>query len=136
MQLPYPNVRTPHLHPLPFRKGERRKIADAGEREGRPSSSRAFECGSLYASRFVEAGPEIARHVKLNSHLSEAIAIVTDTRALPYQDVECFNQARLVRITPGRLTIWLYPLGMLNPQIVMNLFPQVCVRMELGKHDQ
>ena len=21
MQLPYPNVRTPHLHPLPFRKG-------------------------------------------------------------------------------------------------------------------
>jgi hypothetical protein len=21
MQLPYPNVRTPHLHPLPFHKG-------------------------------------------------------------------------------------------------------------------
>jgi len=48
---------------------ERRKIADAGERGGRPSSSRAFECGSLYASRVVEAGPEIARHVMIKQLL-------------------------------------------------------------------
>ena len=26
MQLPYPNVRTPHLHPLPFRKGRGEKL--------------------------------------------------------------------------------------------------------------
>jgi hypothetical protein len=68
--------------------------------------------------------------------LLKPIAIVRDTRALPYQDIECFHQARLVRITHGRLAIWLDPLGMLDPQVVVNLFPQLCVRMELVKHDQ
>ncbi|HVH90878.1 MAG TPA: hypothetical protein VM783_05750, partial [Candidatus Acidoferrum sp.] len=54
---------------------------------------------------------------------------------LPYQNIECFHQARLVRITHGRLAIWLYPLGMLNPQILVNLFPEVCVCMDLVNHD-
>jgi hypothetical protein len=66
--------------------------------------------------------------------LPEAIAIVRDTRALPYQDIECFHQARFVRITHGRLAIWLDPLGMLDPQVVVNLFPQVCVGIKLVKH--
>jgi hypothetical protein len=26
VELPYPNVRTPHLHPLPFRKGRGEKL--------------------------------------------------------------------------------------------------------------
>ena len=54
---------------------------------------------------------------------------------LPFQDIECFHQARLVRITHGRLAIWLDPLGMLDPQVVVNLFPQVCVCIKLVKHD-
>jgi hypothetical protein len=64
-----------------------------------------------------------------------AIAIVRDTRVLPYQDIECFHQARLVRITHGRLAIWLNPFGMLNPEVLVNLFPQVCVCMDLVNHD-
>jgi len=67
--------------------------------------------------------------------LLKAIAVVRDTRVLPFQDIECFHQACLVRITHGRLAIWLDPLGMLDPQVVVNLFPQVCVRMTLVKHD-
>jgi hypothetical protein len=54
---------------------------------------------------------------------------------LPYQDIERFHQARLVRITHGRLAIWLDPLGMLDPQVVVNLFPQVCVRIDFLKHE-
>jgi hypothetical protein len=67
--------------------------------------------------------------------LPEAIAIVRNTRALPRQDIECFHQARLVRITHGRLAVWLYPFGMLDPQVVVNLFTQVCVGMDLVNHD-
>src|SRR5438067_10576500 len=66
----------------------------------------------------------------------EAIAIVRDTWALPFQDIECFHQARLVRITHWRLAIWLDPLGMFDPQVVVNPFPQVCVRIKLVKHGQ
>jgi len=54
---------------------------------------------------------------------------------LPFQDIECFHQARLVGITHGRLAIWLDPLGMLDPQVLVNLFPQVCVCMDLVNHD-
>src|SRR4029077_3317382 len=67
--------------------------------------------------------------------LLNAIAVVRNTRPLPFQDIECFHQTRLVRITHGRLAIWLDPLGMLDPQVVVNLSPQVCVRMELVNHD-
>ena len=67
--------------------------------------------------------------------LPEAIAIVRNTRMLPYQHIECFHQARLVRITHGRLAIWLNPFRMLDPQVVMNLLPQICVGMELVKHN-
>ena len=65
----------------------------------------------------------------------KAIAIVRDSRVLPFQDIECFHQARLVRITHGRLAIWLNPLGMLDPQVLVNLFPQVCVCMDLVNHN-
>ena len=58
-----------------------------------------------------------------------------DTRALPVQDIERFHQARLVRITLRRLAIWLDPLRMLDPQVVVNLSPQVCVCTELVKHN-
>jgi hypothetical protein len=74
-------------------------------------------------------------HSTLQSPYFKVIAIVRDTRVLPFQDIECFHQARLVRITHGRLAIWLDPLGMLDPQVVVNLFPQVCVRIKLVKHD-
>ena len=54
---------------------------------------------------------------------------------LPSQNIERFHQARLVRITHGRLAIRLDPLGMLNPQVLMNLFPQICVCVDLVNHD-
>jgi hypothetical protein len=67
--------------------------------------------------------------------LLQAVAIVRDTWALPFQDIECLHQARFVRITHGSLAIWMDPLGMLDPQVVVNLFPEVCVRMKLVKHN-
>jgi hypothetical protein len=65
----------------------------------------------------------------------KAIAIVRDTRVLPFQDIECFHQARLVRITLRRLAIWLDPLRMLDSQVVVNLSAQVCVCMKLVNHN-
>ncbi len=40
----------------------------------------------------------------------------------------------LVGITYGRLAIWLNPFGMLEPQIVVNLFPKVGIRKDLLRH--
>jgi hypothetical protein len=51
------------------------------------------------------------------------------------QAFQRFHQARLVRITHGRLAVWLDPLGMLDPQVVVDLFTQVCVGVELVKHN-
>ena len=51
-----------------------------------------------------------------------------------FQTIEQFHQARLVRITHGRLAVWLDPFGMLDPQVMMNLFLQVCVGMGLVNH--
>ena len=60
----------------------------------------------------------------------QAIAVVRDTRALPYQDVERFHQTRLVRITHGRLAIWLDPFGMLNSEIFVNLSLELLVGVD------
>ena len=49
--------------------------------------------------------------------------------------VDLFHQARLVRITHGTFAIWLDPFGMLDPQIVMDLFAQFCVGTELVEHN-
>src|SRR5882757_3764853 len=65
----------------------------------------------------------------------KAIASVSDTRLLPFQDIECFHQARLVRVTHRRLAIWLNPIRVLDSQVVVNLFPQVGVCMDLVNHD-
>ena len=91
----------------------------------------------LFARRDLsKPGPEIARHVTIKeSPYLRRIVIVRDTRALTYQDIERFHQTRLVRITHGRFAIWLDPFGMLDPQVVMNLLPQICVGMELVKHN-
>ena len=50
------------------------------------------------------------------------------------QSIEQHHEARLVRITNGRLAIWLHPFGMLEPQVVVNLSPKLGVRMDLVKH--
>src|SRR5215471_1241752 len=52
-----------------------------------------------------------------------------------HQSIEQLHQARLVRITNGRLAIWLHPFGMLEPQVVVNLSPKLGVCMDLVKHD-
>jgi len=43
------------------------------------------------------------------------------------QTIEQFHQASLVRITHGRLAIWLDPFGVLNPKVVVNLLPELHV---------
>ena len=50
------------------------------------------------------------------------------------QSVEHFREARVVRITPGGFAIWLDPFGMLDPQIVVNLLPELGVGVDLMKH--
>src|SRR5215471_9284145 len=50
------------------------------------------------------------------------------------QSIEQLHKARLVRITNGRLAIWLHPFGMLEPQVVVNLPPKLSVGMDLTKH--
>jgi hypothetical protein len=47
------------------------------------------------------------------------------------QTIEQFHQARLVRITHGRVATWLDPVGMLNPKIVVNLSPELRVSVDL-----
>jgi hypothetical protein len=44
--------------------------------------------------------------------------------------IEQFDEARLVRITHGEAAIWLDPFGMLNPQIVVNLLPELGVGVD------
>ena len=51
------------------------------------------------------------------------------------QSIEQLHEARLVRITDGRLAIWLNPFGMLETHVVVNLSPKLGVRMDLVKHD-
>ena len=50
------------------------------------------------------------------------------------QRVEQFHEARLVRITRGGFAIWLDPFGMLDPQVVVNLLPELGVGVDLVKH--
>src|SRR6266487_5847589 len=50
------------------------------------------------------------------------------------QIIEQFQEARFVRITHGGLAIWLDPFGMLNPQVVVNLLPELGVGVDLRRH--
>ena len=50
------------------------------------------------------------------------------------QSAEQFHEARLVRITHGGFAIWLDPFGMLAPQIVVNLLPELGVGVDLVRH--
>ena len=50
------------------------------------------------------------------------------------ESIELFHETRLVRITLGGFAIWIDPFGMLDPQIVVNLFPELGVGMDLVRH--
>src|SRR5258707_445608 len=50
------------------------------------------------------------------------------------QRIEQFHEARLVRITHGGAAIWLDPFGMLDPQVVVNLLPELGVGVDLVRH--
>jgi hypothetical protein len=52
-----------------------------------------------------------------------------------FRTIKQFHQARLVRITRRTLAIWLDPFGMLDPKVIVNLFPQVCVGIDLVNHN-
>jgi hypothetical protein len=47
------------------------------------------------------------------------------------QTSERFHEARLVRITHRGFAIWLDPFGMLDPEIVVNLLPELGVGVDL-----
>ncbi len=48
--------------------------------------------------------------------------------------IEQFHEAHLVRITLGGVAIWLDPFGVLNPQVVVNLSPELGVGVNLVRH--
>jgi hypothetical protein len=48
--------------------------------------------------------------------------------------IEQLYQARLVRITHRALAIGLDPFGMLNPEVVVNLLPELRVGTDLVRH--
>ena len=52
-----------------------------------------------------------------------------------HRGIEQFHQTRLIRITQWRLAILLDPLGMLDPEVVMNLLQQVRLSADLLGHD-
>ena len=45
-------------------------------------------------------------------------------------------QARFVRITHGRFAVWFDPFGMLNPQVVVTLLPELRISLDLMMHDR
>jgi hypothetical protein len=47
------------------------------------------------------------------------------------QTIEQLYEARLVRIAHGRFAIWLDPFGMLDPEVVVNLLPQLDISVDL-----
>ena len=47
------------------------------------------------------------------------------------QTIEQFHQERLVRITHGRFSIWLDPFRVLNPEVVVNLSPELRVTVDM-----
>ena len=47
------------------------------------------------------------------------------------QIIEQFHQARLVRVAHGRFSICLDPFRVLNPEVVVNLLPELHVAMDL-----
>ena len=51
------------------------------------------------------------------------------------QSTDQFHEAGIVRITNGGLAIWLHPFGMLEPQVVVNLFPKLGVGVDLMRHN-
>ena len=63
--------------------------------------------------------------VRINNRLSGFSSLET---------IEQFHQARLVRITLGRFAITLDPVRVLNPEVVMNLLPELRVSVDLLVH--
>jgi hypothetical protein len=51
------------------------------------------------------------------------------------RSIEQVHQARLVTITHGRFAVWLNPFGMLDPQVIVNLLPELGIGVDLVKHD-
>src|SRR5205085_11331507 len=50
------------------------------------------------------------------------------------QSADQFHEACLVRITNGGLAVWLHPVGMLQPQVVVNPLPELGVGVDLVSH--
>jgi hypothetical protein len=50
------------------------------------------------------------------------------------QSIEQFHEARFIRITHGGFATWLDPFGVLDPEIVVNLLPELGISVDLVRH--
>jgi len=50
------------------------------------------------------------------------------------QTIEHFHEARLIRIARGGFAIWLDPFGILDPEVVVDLLPELRVSADLKTH--
>ena len=50
------------------------------------------------------------------------------------QCAEQFHETHLVRITQGAFAIWLDPFGMLDPEVIVNLLPELGVSVDFVRH--
>ncbi len=65
---------------------------------------------------------------------SYGCSLLQAVRGRSCQCVQEFREARLVSITHGGLAIRLDPFGMLDPQIVVNLLPELGIGVDLPRH--
>ena len=57
-------------------------------------------------------------------------------RTMFMRSAEQFQEARLVKFTHWGLATWLNPLGMLEPQVVVNLFAELGISTNLVRRDR
>ena len=50
------------------------------------------------------------------------------------ETVDLFHQARLVRIAQRTFAIWLDPFWMLDPEVIMELLPELAIGVDLVRH--
>jgi len=119
-----------------------RSATNAWSRVSKPTLSVVTMCGSV-SDRFWISRSKAATQPKLEPALIarwQMMRLLYHRRFLhPFyvrscQRVDEFHEACLVRITDGGLAIWLHPVGMLEPQVVVNLLPELGEGVNFVKH--
>jgi hypothetical protein len=105
---------------------------DAGEVACREIGALAVEGAALINDSEHGQNPTLLGIVEVNGFIREP----SRNRPHGHRSFLCilasrFHEARFVRITDGRLPIWLDPFGMLEPQVVVNLLAKLGVGVDL-----